>query len=131
MRRELLRRDRSQFPGDDAFRFRHLLIRDAAYDAMSKATRADLHERFALWVGGHGDELVEVDEVIGYHLERAYRYRLELGPVGADGQGLAERAAERLAAAGSKAAARGDVRAATGLLDARRRRSSRLATAAG
>jgi class 3 adenylate cyclase/tetratricopeptide (TPR) repeat protein len=117
VRRELLRRDRSQFPGDDAFRFRHLLIRDAAYDAMSKATRADLHERFALWVGGHGDELVEVDEVVGYHLERAYRYRLELGPVGADGQDLAERAAERLAAAGSKAAARGDVRAATGLLE--------------
>ena len=34
-------------PDDDAFRFRHILIRDAAYDALPKATRADLHERFA------------------------------------------------------------------------------------
>ena len=37
-------------PGDDAFRFRHLLIRDAAYDALPKATRAELHERFAVWM---------------------------------------------------------------------------------
>ena len=37
-------------PGEDAFRFRHLLIRDAAYDALPKATRADLHERFAAWL---------------------------------------------------------------------------------
>ena len=34
----------------DAFRFRHLLIRDAAYDALPKETRADLHERFANWL---------------------------------------------------------------------------------
>ena len=37
-------------PGDDAFRFRHLLIRDAAYDALPKAARAELHERFADWL---------------------------------------------------------------------------------
>ena len=36
--------------GDDAFRFRHLLIRDAAYDGLPKATRAELHERFARWL---------------------------------------------------------------------------------
>ncbi len=47
VRRELLRSDRPQFPGEDAFRFRHLLIRDAAYDGLPKATRAKLHERFA------------------------------------------------------------------------------------
>ncbi len=40
VRRELLRPDRPQFPGEDAFRFRHLLIRDAAYDALPKASRA-------------------------------------------------------------------------------------------
>ena len=116
VRRELLRPDRPQFPGEDAFRFRHLLIRDAAYDTLPKATRAELHERFATWIGERGSDLVELDEIVGYHLERAYRYRVELGPAGEAASRLSERAAERLAAAGTKAAARGDVRAATSLL---------------
>ena len=30
---------------EDTFRFRHMLIRDAAYDRVPKAQRADLHER--------------------------------------------------------------------------------------
>jgi class 3 adenylate cyclase/tetratricopeptide (TPR) repeat protein len=116
VRRELLRSDRPQFPGEDAFRFRHLLIRDAAYDGLSKATRAKLHERFATWIVERGADLVELDEIVGYHLERAYRYRLELGPVGEAAQELSERAAERLTVAGTKAVARGDMRAATTLL---------------
>ncbi len=116
VRRELLRPDRTVFPGDDAFRFRHLLIRDAAYDALPKATRADLHERFATWISERGADLVELDEIIGYHLERAYRYRVELGPAGESAVQLAARAAERLAAAGTKASGRGDMRAATSLL---------------
>ena len=40
VRKELVRPDKSELPGEDAFRFRHLLIRDAAYDALPKATRA-------------------------------------------------------------------------------------------
>jgi class 3 adenylate cyclase/tetratricopeptide (TPR) repeat protein len=116
VRRELLRPDKPQFRGEDAFRFRHLLIRDAAYDALPKATRAGLHERFASWIGGRGTDLAELDEVVGYHLERAYQYRVELGPADKAARELSERAAERLAAAGTKAAARGDVRAATSLL---------------
>ena len=79
VRKELIRPDRPQLPGEDAFRFRHLLIRDAAYDALPKATRADLHERFASWLEEHGTELVELDEILGYHLEQACRYRAELG----------------------------------------------------
>jgi class 3 adenylate cyclase/predicted ATPase len=116
VRRELVRPDQGRFPGEDAFRFRHLLIRDAAYDALPKTTRADLHERFAAWIGERGRALVELDEIVGYHLERAYLYRVELGPAGDAELKLSERAAERLAAAGMKAAARGDVRAATSLL---------------
>ena len=79
VRKELVRPDKTQLPGDDAFRFRHLLIRDAAYDALPKATRAELHERFADWLDERGAELVELDEIVGYHLEQAYRYRAELG----------------------------------------------------
>ncbi len=50
VRKELIRPDKPAAPGEDAFRFRHLLIRDAAYDALPKATRAELHERFAAWL---------------------------------------------------------------------------------
>ncbi len=50
VRRDVIRPDRASFAGDEAFRFRHLLIRDAAYRSLSKTTRADLHERFAAWL---------------------------------------------------------------------------------
>ena len=79
VRRALIRSDKTQLQGEDAFCFRHLLIRDAAYDALPKATRADLHQRFASWLEEHGAELVELDEILAYHLEQAYTYRAELG----------------------------------------------------
>src|SRR5262249_59809695 len=62
VRKELVRPDEPLLAGDDAFRFRHLLIRDAAYDALPKAMRADLHEQFAHWLGERGRQLVELDE---------------------------------------------------------------------
>ncbi len=114
VRRQLIRPDRAQFAREDGFRFRHLLIRDAAYDALPKATRAELHERFAAWLEQRGEELVELDEILGYHLEQAAGYKQELGqadPI------LADRAGERLAAAGRRALWRGDERAAAGLLE--------------
>src|SRR4029077_8667955 len=52
VRKELIRPHPATLQGDDAFRFRHLLIRDAAYDALPKASRAELHERFANWLEG-------------------------------------------------------------------------------
>ncbi len=112
VRKELVRPDRTQVAGDDAFRFRHLLIRDAAYDALPKAKRAELHERFAGWLEGHGGDLVELDEILGYHLEQAYRYRLQLGPADNRGLQLARRAAEHLADSGRRAFVRGDMPAA-------------------
>ena len=97
---------RASSPGEDAFRFRHLLIRDAAYDALPKSTRAELHERFATWLEEHGRDMVELDEILGYHLEQAYRYGAELGH---PDEGLGLRAAERLSSAGQRAYLRGDV----------------------
>jgi Tetratricopeptide repeat len=96
VRRELIRPDKAQFTGEDGFRFRHLLIRDAAYDALPKSSRVELHERFAGWLEQRGPKLVELDELVGYHLEQAARYRAELGQPDA---ALAERAGARLAAA--------------------------------
>ena len=112
VRKGLIRPERSRFPREDAFGFRHVLIRDAAYDGMSKARRALLHERFASWLEHH--ELVELDEIVGYHLEQAAVYGAELGePV----EPVATRAGARLAAAGRRALARGDERAAATLLE--------------
>jgi class 3 adenylate cyclase/tetratricopeptide (TPR) repeat protein len=116
VRKELVRPDRPQLPVGDAYRFRHLLIRDAAYDALPKSTRAELHERFAAWLEERGPELVEHDEILGYHYEQAYRYRLELGPVDDAARAVAARAGELLAASGKTARNRGDVPAAVTLL---------------
>ena len=115
VRKELIRPHRAQLAGEDGFRFRHLLIRDAAYDALPKATRAELHERFASWLEEHGTELVELDEILGYHLEQACRYRDELGtPVDAM---LAAAARRRLTAAGRRALLRDDLGATVSLLE--------------
>ena len=105
VRKQLIRPDRQQLSGEDAFRFRHLLISDAAYDALPKAVRAELHERFADWLEEHGTGLVELDELLGYHLERAYGYRIELGPGRrrASDAGLGQRAAQALHRAGQRA----------------------------
>jgi predicted ATPase len=47
VRKELIRPHRPTLQDEDAFRFRHLLIRDAAYDCLPKAARGELHVRFA------------------------------------------------------------------------------------
>ena len=78
VRKELVRPSAATLPDDDAFRFRHLLIRDAAYDALPKSARAELHGRFAAWIEERAPDLVELDEILGYHLEQAAVYRAEL-----------------------------------------------------
>jgi class 3 adenylate cyclase/tetratricopeptide (TPR) repeat protein len=115
VRKQLVRPDKTQLPGEDAFRFRHLLIRDAAYEALPKAVRADLHQRFATWLEGHGIELPELEELLGYHLERANHYRSELGM--ADDPVLAGEARRRLTAGGQRAARRQDYNAAVNLFE--------------
>jgi class 3 adenylate cyclase/tetratricopeptide (TPR) repeat protein len=118
MRMELVRPDQAAFEGEEAYRFRHLLIRDAAYQALAKATRSELHERFAGWLTGvAGDRLAEYEEIIGYHLEQAYRYLVELGPPDVHAQEVAARAGAMLAAAARRASDRRDVRASSDLLE--------------
>ena len=118
VRKELVRPDRSELVGEDAFRFRHLLIRDAAYEGMPKALRAELHERFTDWLERmtSGRE-AEYEEILGYHLEQAFRYRAELAPVDESALSLARKAAERLISAGGRARIRGDSPAVINLLD--------------
>ncbi|HYN68873.1 MAG TPA: adenylate/guanylate cyclase domain-containing protein [Candidatus Eisenbacteria bacterium] len=117
VRKELIRPDRRRDDGDEMFRFRHLLIRDAAYDSLPKAERAELHERFADWLElSAGERLAELDEIVGYHLTQARTYRLALGPDDEHTKALALRAGKRLLAAGKRAAARDDYEPAARLL---------------
>jgi class 3 adenylate cyclase/tetratricopeptide (TPR) repeat protein len=117
VRKELIAPERSLLPGDDAYRFRHLLIRDAAYDAIPKHDRAELHEGFAGWLEQTaGDRIAEQEEILGYHLEQAYRLRAELGPVDEVGRAIALRAAEHLGSAGRRSYDLGDTAGAVNLL---------------
>ena len=113
IRRSLIRPQPADLPGEDGFRFVHVLVHDAVYRSIPKELRAQLHERFAAWLDGRGTTLAEFDELLGYHLEQAARYRQELGQ---PDDGLAERAGERLMAAGRRALWRGDHGAAASLL---------------
>jgi class 3 adenylate cyclase/tetratricopeptide (TPR) repeat protein len=116
VRKELIRPDRSELVGEDAFRFRHMLLRDAAYESMPKETRADLHERFAAWFEERAPQTIELDAILAYHLEQAASYRGELGIAGAHERELAHKAASRYLDAGRSAMARGDARSARNVL---------------
>ena len=117
VRRDLVRPVSSPFAHGEGFRFRHNLIREAAYAAIPKRVRAVLHERCAARLEEGSDPWPrEHEEILGYHLEQAYLYRVELGPVDEAARELAERAAEHLAVVGERAYDRGDGPAAANLL---------------
>ncbi len=117
VRRDLIRPDTSLFAGDDAFRFRTILIRDAAYQRMPKETRAELHERYANWMeAAAGDRLAEFDEIVGHHLEQTYRLRSELGPLDGGAASVARRATDHLVSSAARALDRGDMAAVSNLL---------------
>jgi tetratricopeptide (TPR) repeat protein len=118
-RKELIRPSPDSTPEEVAFRFAHVLIRDAAYNGLLKRARADFHERFVDWAEvlnlrqGRGQEF---EEIHGYHLEQAYRYLTELGTVDEHARRVGERASEKLSSAGHRAYGRGDMPAAASLL---------------
>jgi class 3 adenylate cyclase/tetratricopeptide (TPR) repeat protein len=114
VRKDLVRRVAA---GEDTFRFRHQLVRDAAYDGMSKQLRADLHERFAEWLQAHVSIVLAPDELLGYHLERAVVLRRQLGETEETTALLAARASHSLSAAARRAAQRDEPSAASALLE--------------
>jgi class 3 adenylate cyclase len=117
VRKELLRPDRSDLLGGEAFRFRHLLFRDAAYEALAKADRAILHEKFADWLARIADDRVgEVEAIVGYHYEQAHAYRIALEMRDARTLELAGTAARHLDAAGRRSMDIGDMGAAANTL---------------
>ena len=111
-RKGLIRTERPQLMGEDAFRFCHLLIRDSAYEALPKSARSKLHQEFAAWLEHPRRNLVEADEIAGYHLEQASKYQSEVGTPRAD---LAAAARERLTAAEQRTLFRHDFAATVSL----------------
>jgi class 3 adenylate cyclase/tetratricopeptide (TPR) repeat protein len=99
-------------------RFRNLLIRDVVYDGLLKRSRAALHERLADWMlgGVPPERIIEVEEIIGYHLERAFVLGAEVAAVDDAAVAIGRRASAHLGAAGERAFARGDLPAAANLL---------------
>jgi len=117
-RKELIRPDRAEFAGEDAFRFRHLLIRDTAYHAMPKEQRADLHARFAEWLERVADDRAhDYVEIIGHHLEQAWRYRRVLGIDDETTGALGDRGAQALRGAADRSSIRSDLPTATQQLE--------------
>jgi class 3 adenylate cyclase/tetratricopeptide (TPR) repeat protein len=93
------------------YRFRHATIKTVAYERLPDDRRAELHERYADWLERETeDRRSQFDEIVGHHFFEAYRYTSRLEPGGAKAEELARRAGERYAAAGQRAAVRGDTR---------------------
>jgi DNA-binding SARP family transcriptional activator/tetratricopeptide (TPR) repeat protein len=101
----------------EEYSFRHILIQEAAYRAIPKSLRAELHNRFADWLEYvFWEPATRRAEILGYHLEQAVRYRNELRPAEAQPSPLSRRAAAHLDTAGRAAHDRGDALAAVNLL---------------
>jgi class 3 adenylate cyclase/tetratricopeptide (TPR) repeat protein len=99
----LVREQRSTIRGEEAYRFKHVLIRDVAYVGLSKSTRALFHRQMADWLATRtvADELVEIR---AYHLDEATKLVAELeGRVSAD---FAAEAAAVIEHAGRRALSR-------------------------
>lgn len=108
----LVRRDLVRPEGSETFRFSHALVRDAAYAALLKRTRAELHERYADWLEARPPRQ---DALVGFHLEAAHGALASTGADDAHAAELAQRAARALAAAGWSAQRRSDFASAEGL----------------
>ena len=116
LKKEVVFSDAQLLSGEDAYRFGHILVRDAAYRGLPKETRAELHERFATFLADTtGERVAEYEEIIGYHLEQAFGFRMELGPLNDLAADVRGRACSRLDSAGERALYRGDLPAALNL----------------
>ena len=111
-RRDLVNElDERGLGGGRAWTFKHILIRDVAYEALPKAERSRSHDAFGRWLEATaGERIDEYADIASYHAEQAYLLAHELGEP--DIRELGERAYRRLFGGGVNADRRGDHRAA-------------------
>ena len=82
VRKQIIEADGGRFGGRRTFSFKHILLRDVAYQGILKAQRADLHERYADWLEREaGERASEYQEILGHHLERSVHNLSELAPM--------------------------------------------------
>jgi tetratricopeptide (TPR) repeat protein len=104
--------------GEAKYRFDHHMVRETVYNGLLKRARATMHAEFVKWADQNNagsDRGREFEEILGYHLEQAYKYLAELGPIDEAGAALGRDAAKRLGSAARRALARGDMHAAVSL----------------
>lgn len=93
----------------DEMRFRHLLIRDAAYASLPKSERAAFHDRFGSVLEREAGDPQQLTEILAHHAERALTLSVELG---VEAELLAHRARRALdwwLASGDRAITRRDL----------------------
>ena len=118
VQRELIQPGRSEFADEAGYRFSHILVRDAAYELLSKRRRAELHVAYVRWLLTRHDRGPAADEIAGYHLEQAHRYHSQLSRAdSADAQRLAAEASRHLSQAGRRAVTAGNRAGAVNLLN--------------
>jgi tetratricopeptide (TPR) repeat protein len=71
----------SPFVGARQFRFHHALIREVAYESVSKQERGKLHHRVALWLEDRAAADPGLDVSIAHHLDRALSFTAEVSPL--------------------------------------------------
>ncbi len=108
----VVREPRATISGEQAYKFKHVMIREVAYSGLSKSSRADLHHAYAEWLGERAHD--EVLEIRAFHLDQAARLLTELDGVAPDD--LREEAAQALTKAGHRALSREAFRSARKLL---------------
>jgi class 3 adenylate cyclase/tetratricopeptide (TPR) repeat protein len=96
----------SGFRGEAEFSFRHLLLRDGAYESLPKQLRAQKHAGVVAWAAERaGERADEMAELVASHALAALRYRDELGDTGPEHVAAARDVYRWARAAGDRSAA--------------------------
>src|SRR5919198_450327 len=79
-RKQFVRREPSStFPGENAYTFDHVLVRDVAYGQIPRAQRGDKHRRVAEWLESVSSRREDLAEAIAYHYRCALGLATEAG----------------------------------------------------
>jgi hypothetical protein len=97
VRKDFLRPTESDLPGEDAVRFRQVLVRDTAYAVMPKQRRSVLHERLGRWLEKRPESVAQdLERFVVHHLLEAVQLRDQLGPRDEETVALAAEVVDRL-----------------------------------
>ena len=102
----LVNKDLLRSTGTDIFAFRHILIREVAYQTLTRAERGRLHAAAAAWLEGlAGKREDSLAELIGYHYREAAIIATAQRPDEAETRRIREKAVAWLSRAADVAAA--------------------------